>query len=381
MAADLLMGPAIIGGLLLGGFALGVDTVNHLEPVTVTGKMEELGLSSEVVSEGLVTRIAQITDIDTEFHRVGAKDIAGTGVLEALAEALHLDQVMIAARKLPGAIRSEFQPSFIEREGKTFLVLRVVRPQTGVRLIEEFAVEKDRYDIVLRQATRAIMAVVDPVALVMDDMRRGDHVSARQSLEQADRAAADEMRYITDTLRGLLLLEENKAAQAVAEFQTALLRKAGFAPAKLGLAIAVARVGDAAGSRAILDEIETGSSGLSPRARREVPATAAFIRARVAGGNGQWAEAMVELRKAVDAVPNFAEAHAALAETYDALGMPPLADYHAHAAARLSAPDVPRFDDRLDSFLKLTIAATMLPGEPSAPPVGGGLVPVAAPHS
>ena len=99
MAADLLMGPAIIGGLFLGGFALGVDTVNHLEPVTVTGKMEELGLSSEVVSEGLVTRIAQIADID---------------------------QVMIAARKLPGAIRSEFQPSFIEREGKTILALRVV---------------------------------------------------------------------------------------------------------------------------------------------------------------------------------------------------------------------------------------------------------------
>jgi hypothetical protein len=100
--------------------------VNHLEPVTVTGKMEELGLSSEVVSEGLVTRIAQIADIDTEFHQVGAKDIAGTGVLEALAKALHLDQVMIAARKLPGAIRSEFQPSLIEREGKTILALRVV---------------------------------------------------------------------------------------------------------------------------------------------------------------------------------------------------------------------------------------------------------------
>ena len=77
MAADMLMGPAIIGGLLLAGFALGVDTVNDLEPVTVTAKMEELGLSSEVVSEGLVTRIAQITDIDTEFHQVGAKDIAG----------------------------------------------------------------------------------------------------------------------------------------------------------------------------------------------------------------------------------------------------------------------------------------------------------------
>ena len=65
MAADLLMGPAIIGSLLLGSFALGVDTVNHLEPVTVTGKMEELGLSSDVVSEGLVTRIAQLADIDT----------------------------------------------------------------------------------------------------------------------------------------------------------------------------------------------------------------------------------------------------------------------------------------------------------------------------
>ena len=378
--ADLFMGPALLGGLVMGGFALGVDTVNHLEPVTVTAKMEELGLSSAVVTAGLVTRIAQITDIETEFHTIGAKDIAGTGVVEALAEAFHLTELLLAARKLPGAIRCEFQPSFIEHEGRTFLHLRIIRPQTGVRLVEQFEVEEGHYDAVLRQATRAIMAVVDPIALVMDDMRQGDHVGARQSLAQAERAVTDELRHITDTLHGLLLLEEAEPVQAAAELRTALLRRPGFPPAQLGLAIANARIGLADEARSLLAEAAAEQGRHSSRASHEVPATAAFIRAQLAAVDGQWAEALAELRKAVGKVPNVSEAHAALAQTYSALGMPPLAQYHAQTAARLSAPDVPRFDDRLDNFLKLTIAATVLPGSPAAPPVGGGALPVAAPR-
>lgn len=378
--ADLLSGPALLGALVLSGFALGVDTVNYLEPVTVTARMEEHGYSSELAHEVLVTQIAQVIDLDTEFHEVGAKDIAGTGILEAVAEALHLDEVVVAARRLPGAITCEFAPAFVEREGKTYLRLRIVRPQTGVRLVEEFAVENDDYEPVLRQATRTIIAVVDPISLVMDDMSRGDHLSARQSLEKAERSVGEYQHHVTDTLHGLLLLKENKLASAEARLRTALLRQPGFAPARLGLATAVYRQGKLGEARTLIEEVERDLSGLSLRARREVPATAAFLRAKVAAANGQWAESMIQLRKAVHATPNFSEAHAALAQTYDALGMPPLARYHEHTAERLSAADVPRYDDRLDSFLKLVIAAAVPAGQPEAPPVGAGNAPVAAPR-
>jgi tetratricopeptide (TPR) repeat protein len=354
IGGELIFGPALAPAGLLGALTVGADTVNVLEPVTVTARMEEKGLSSHVVTERLVTRIAQVADIDTEFHAVGAKDIAGEGFFETLAEAFHLEKVIVAARKLPGAIDVEFHPEFVEREAGTVLRLRTVRPRTGVRVVQEFEVEGDGFDHVLRQASRAILAVVDPVALAIDDMRHDDLASGRESLSRAAAAAEEGVRHVTDTLQGVMLLEEGELEGAVVKLRTALLREPGFAPARLALAIALARGDRDVEAGALLAGLERDgrAAGAAPA---QAAAAAAFVRGRLAGGEGRWAEALPDLRAAVDAVPNFTAAHRALAEAYRALGMAPFAEYHARTAARLAAVDVPRFDDRLDDLLQVAV--------------------------
>jgi tetratricopeptide (TPR) repeat protein len=341
--------------------------------------MEQIGHSGPEITGRLITGIAQITDLDTEFHQEHARDITGESFLEALAEALQLEHFVVAARRTPGIIEIEFKPEFVEREGKTILRLNMFRPRTGVRMVQEFEAEGEVFEPTLLQATRVILGIIDPIALAIHDMRQGDHLAARQSLERAARAVPEEQRHVTDTLQGLLLLEEGDPEAAAAEFRYALIRKADFAPARLALAIAAIRRAGAGEAIRILDGLKEPGRSWSDRARREVPAAAAFIRGRLAAGEGQWNEALVQFRAATEAVPNFADAHRGLAETYNALGMAPLAGYHARTAGRLSAPDVPRIDEHIDNFLLLVTAATVPPVKPAPPPSGMGVIPDQAP--
>ncbi len=376
---EMFLGPALALAGFLAALVLGADTVNVLEPVTVTARMEETGHAGSEITGRFITGIAQITDLDTEFHEQHARDISGESFVDTLAEALQLDEFVVAARRMPGIIEIEFQPGFVERGGKTILRLNMFRPRTGVRMAQEFEVENDVFEPTILQATRVILGIIDPIGLTIHDMRRGDHIAARQSLQRAARAVAEEQRHVTDTLQGLQLLEEGDPQAAAAEFRSALLRKADFAPAQLALAIAAMRRTGADEALRILDGLQEPGKSWSARARREVPATAAFIRGRIAAGEGQWNEALVQFRSASEAVPNFADAHRGLAEAYNALGMAPLAGYHVRIAERLSAADVPRIDERIDNFLLLVTAATVPPGEPAPPPSGVNVVPDPAP--
>ena len=54
-----------------------------------------------------------------------------------------------------------------------------------MHLVHEFKVEGYPIEPTLRDASRAIFVMVDPVALAMDDLWRGDLVAARQSVERA----------------------------------------------------------------------------------------------------------------------------------------------------------------------------------------------------
>jgi hypothetical protein len=354
---DLMLGPLLLLSGMLVGFALGEGTVNVLEPVTATAAMEQRGLSSEVVTRGLVTRIAQVVDFNTEFHDIGARDIVGDGLVESLAEALGIEDTVLAARRLPGAITAEFQPEFIERDSGTVLRLRMMRPRTGVHLIEEFQVEGDGFDAVLREASRAILVVIDPVTLAMDDLWRGDLVSARQSVERALRATGGQQRQVAETLLGIQQLAEGDAFTAERTLRAAIWRRTDFAPAHLALALAVARTQGTDAAKAVLADLEQHAAGgtWSRRATREVPAAVAYVRARLAAAEGRWAEAVDELHRATETVPTFAAAHEALAEAHMALRQAPFAEYHAEIALRLTAPDVPRFDDQLDHLLQLAV--------------------------
>jgi hypothetical protein len=135
--AELILGPVVLLTGVLAGVILGVDTVNVLEPVTVTASMEQRGLSSEVVTHRLITRLAQIADLESEFHEIGGKDMAGEGFTESLAEAVGIAEIVLAARRLPGSVEAEFRPEFVERGDGTILRLRILRPQTGVHLVHE----------------------------------------------------------------------------------------------------------------------------------------------------------------------------------------------------------------------------------------------------
>jgi hypothetical protein len=354
---ELIFGPLVVLSGMLVGFALGVDTVNILQPVTATAAMEQRGLSSEVATRNLVTNIAQVADFDTEFHEVGAKDIAGDGFVESVARALSIDETVLAARRLPGAIAAEFQPEFIERDSGTVLRLRITRPATGVHLVEEFTVEGDAFEPVFRKASRAILVVIDPVTLAMDDLWQGDLVSAGQSIERALRATAGQQRQVAETLLGIRQLAEGDAVTAERTLRAAIWRRTDFAPAHLALARALAQTRGPDAARAVLEDLDLHAAGgtWSERAAREVPAAAAYVRARLAAAEGDWPEAVALLHQATTAVPTFAAAHEALVEAYLAQREAPFAEYHAQTALRLTAPDVPRFDDQLDHMLQLAV--------------------------
>jgi hypothetical protein len=71
--AELILGPVVLLTGVLAGVILGVDTVNVLEPVAVTASMEQRGLSSEVVTHRLITRLAQIADSKANSTRSAAR--------------------------------------------------------------------------------------------------------------------------------------------------------------------------------------------------------------------------------------------------------------------------------------------------------------------
>ena len=239
--AELILGPVVLLTGVLAGVILGVDTVNVLEPVAVTASMEQRGLSSEVVTHRLITRLAQIADLESEFHEIGGKDMAGEGFTESLAEAVGMGEIVLAARRLPGSVEAEFRPEFVERGDGTILRLRILRPQTGVHLVHEFKVEGYPIEPTLREASRAIFVMVDPVALAMDDLWRGDLVAARQSVERALHMSGGRERQVAEMLRGIQQLAEDDAAAAERTLRTALLHRQDFAPARLALAMALAR--------------------------------------------------------------------------------------------------------------------------------------------
>jgi hypothetical protein len=261
---ELIFGPLVVLSGMLVGFALGVDTVNILQPVTATAAMEQRGLSSEVATRNLVTNIAQVADFDTEFHEVGAKDIAGDGFVESVARALSIDETVLAARRLPGAIAAEFQPEFIERDSGTVLRLRMTRPATGVHLVEEFTVEGDAFEPVFRKASRAILVVIDPVTLAMDDLWQGDLVSAGQSIERALRATAGQQRQVAETLLGIRQLAEGDAVTAERTLRAAIWRRTDFAPAHLALARALAQTRGPDAARAVLEDLDLHAAGGAP---------------------------------------------------------------------------------------------------------------------
>jgi len=357
IGGDLLMGPMLLGAVILGGLAVGANTVNHLEPITVTARMEQLGLSSAAVTEHLVTRVAQVADIDTEFHEIGAKDIAGDGFVESVAGALGIVDTVLAARRLPGAIMAEFQPEFIERDSGTVLRLGMTWPRTGVHLVQEFKVEGDGFDPVLHRASRSILVVIDPVTLAMDDLWRGDLVAARESVEKALRVSGGQQRQTAEMLLGIRQMAESDPVSAERTLRATLWRGKSFGPAYLALATAKAQNKDIAGARAVLAELDRQAAGAGwpSRAAREIPAAVAYIRGRLAGSEGDWEAAVGDLRRATEAVPTFAAAHHALAEAYLARREAPFTEYHAETASRLTAPDVPRFDDHLDHPLELAV--------------------------
>ena len=355
--AELILGPVVLLTGVLAGVVLGVDTVNVLEPVTVTASMEQRGLSSEVVTHRLITRLAQIADLESEFHEIGGKDMAGEGFTESLAEAVGMGEIVLAARRLPGSVEAEFRPEFVERGDGTILRLRILRPQTGVHLVHEFKVEGYPIEPTLREASRAIFVMVDPVALAMDDLWRGDLVAARQSVERALHMSGGRERQVAEMLRGIQQLAEDDAAAAERTLRAALLHRQDFAPARLALAMTLARTRGASAARAELDVLErhAAEATWSQLAAKEVAVAVAYVRARLAAAEGNWAEAVRELRWATEAEPNFAAAHEALAGAYLALRQAPFAEYHADMALRLTAPDIPRLDDHLDHLLQLAV--------------------------
>jgi tetratricopeptide (TPR) repeat protein len=226
-----------------------------------------------------------------------------------------------------------------------------------VHLVEEFNVEGDGYDPVLRKASRAILVVIDPVTLAMDDLWQGDLAAARKSIERALRATAGDQRQVAETLLGIRQLADGEAAEAERTLRAAIWRRTDFAPAHLVLARAVEQTRGADAARAVLADLDRHAAAgtWSERASREVPAAAAYVRARLAAAEGRWAEAVSELRRATEAAPTFAAAHEALAEAYLVRREAPFAEYHAQTALRLTAPDVPRFDDHLDHLLQLAV--------------------------
>ena len=119
----------------------------------------------------------------------------------------------------------------------------------------------------------------------------------------------------------------------------------------------LARTRGASAARAELDVLErhAAEATWSQLAAKEVAVAVAYVRARLAVAEGNWAEAVKELRWATEAEPNFAAAHEALAGAYLALRQAPFAEYHADMALRLTAPDIPRLDDHLDHLLQLAV--------------------------
>lgn len=140
---------------------------------------------------------------------------------------------------------------------------------------------------------------------------------AAQYYARATELAPDQMAW--PYLRGVVLMDAGRDAEAMAAFEDAAARGTDYPPMQLRQARLMIKAGDKTQARELLTRITEGAGGY---------AEARYHLGKLALDNGQLDTAIEQLAKAVQITPYFGQAHYSLAAAYEANGQADLAATH-----------------------------------------------------
>lgn len=264
-------------------------------------------------------------------HQAAEEDPRDVGALGETAMYLHaFDQSGLAARYYSlAATAAPADPRWAYLEGVAL----------------QAAGEPERAEAALRRALR-----LQPGALEAR-LRLADILTERGAPEEAEELyrsvlAADPQSAVARYGLGRVASEAGDTASAIIEFQKACTLAPSYSAARYALALALRESGDEEGARTQLDLFErrpkVNATFADPlvgqvNALRVGTAPGHLVRGRQLADQGRVDEAIAEYQKALDADPQFADAHVNLLSAYGSLGDLDRAQEHYEKAVALGA--------------------------------------------
>ncbi len=332
---SMLIAPLFTAGAVLGMITFDKQDHHHIGSVSVSQAMAYRGFTDGVANHALRARIKDY------YYRVDSRytspllPLLEEQTSEVLAEVLHVDRIVLAARRLRGLVASEYNFAFVqERTGQHVLHVTEVEGD-DMRLTRwRFAVEDDDYEAAIAAAARQVVFEIDPTLIALDHLIKGDLDSAEGALEHCRTRCAYTTMASNDLLTGILALKQDDLDLATASFRAARLRDPELETATIGLAVVDVRRKDFVAAHGKL-ATEAPRPVLLPAGQRHRLAVMRTAEGRLLAREGRLRDAANVLESATAIGAGNYRLHIELANVYEQLRFDGASAFHRRKAEQL----------------------------------------------
>jgi tetratricopeptide (TPR) repeat protein len=346
----MLIAPLFTISAAFGIFAIAKDEHHHVGRVTVSQTMAYHGFTEAIATKALKAHMKNSYFKINDSFESPVLPLLEDQTTEIIAEALHVDQAVLAARRLRGLVASEYELAFIEEQDGHVLYMTEVEGD-DMRLTRwNYPVEGDKYDAAVAAAARQLVFEIDPTLIALGHLRNNELDAAEAALQHCyDRCAYSNMA-TSDLLSGILALKRGNLEGARMWFKAAHLRNPRFEAAIIGQAVVDALGRHPATAEARLKAAEpTRTIFRSPEELRRT-AMLRTVRGRLLARAGQPQAAVAVLESATATGASYYPLHTELADVYQRLNFTGAAAYHRRRAEQL----------RSEAYGSVDIAQVML---------------------
>lgn len=331
----MLIAPLFTAGAVLGMLTFDEEDRHHIGAVSVSQSMAYRGFTGEVATHALHAHLKD------HYYRIDSHapspllPLLEEQTSEVLAEVLHVDRIVLAARRLRGLVASEYNFAFIqERDGRHVLHVTEVEGDDKRLTRWRFAVEDDDYEAAIAAAARQVVFEIDPTLIALDHLLKEELDLAEGALEHCRQRCAYSNMASNDLLRGVLALKRDDLDGAQTAFRAAQLRHPELETAAIGLAVVDARRNDFAAARARLAYTAHRPLRFSAEERHRVAALRT-AEGRLLAREGRPREAAKVLETATALGTANYRLHVELSKLYQELKFDGAAAYHGRRAEQL----------------------------------------------
>jgi tetratricopeptide (TPR) repeat protein len=332
---SMLIAPLFTIGAAFGIFAIAKDEHHHVGKVTVSQTMADRGFTGEIATKALKAHMKDFYfKIDDSFASP-VLPLLEDQTTEIIAEALHVDEAVLAARRLRGLVASEYELAFIEEQDGHVLYMTEIEGD-DMRLTRwNFPVEGEKYDAAVAAAARQLVFEIDPTLIALTHLRNNELDAAETALEHCRHRCAYSNMASSDLLTGILALKRGHLEGARMWFKAAHLRNPRLEAATVGLAVVEVLDHHPAAAEARLRAAEVSRSVFLSRDELRRTAMLRTVRGRLLAQANQPQAAVEVLESAAETGASYYPLHIELANTYQKLNFTGAAAYHRRRAEQL----------------------------------------------